>query len=87
MIVGPLASLHHEHDLALNVSAIGPLVEPASFGKRKGAVNRNADRTVVKQVPDFLQLRATRSDLRCGNRDAQLRSRLGTGEPQGEDWK
>jgi hypothetical protein len=64
MIIGTLASLDREHDLALNVSAIGPFVGPASFGKRKGAVDRNADRPVVKQAPDFLQLRTTRSDLR-----------------------
>lgn len=56
-----------------------------SVGKRKCAVDYNADGAVIEQASDFLQLRPARADLGCRDCDAQLLGLLCAGKSQGED--
>jgi hypothetical protein len=68
-----MSSFDREDDLALDVTFGGSFVCLASVGKRKGAVQDDADRPVIEQAPDFRQLSPARTDLGCRDRDAQWR--------------
>jgi hypothetical protein len=51
-------SPNHEHDLALHVSFPGPFMGFAGIGKRKRAVDADADRSGLQQACEFGKLRA-----------------------------
>jgi hypothetical protein len=65
----------------------GSFVGLARIGKWERAVDGDANRTGIEQVPKFCELRAARLDLGCRDRYTQLLGLVGAEEAQGEYWK
>lgn len=69
-----------EDHRALDVPMCGSFVCFLSVCKRERAVDGDVKETRIEQAADFLQLCTVRLDLRCRDRNAQLRSLSGAGD-------